>query len=131
MACITLTLAWMRVGEGDPNLGHFILGEEMLDLVDASTEERHILQAFLVRLLQTTPDAGAFDVDTYIINVAMGTGQADGVFPLATTQLEHDGVVVMEEVGMPLALQREALAHDAFIAVFEQVREGLVLSESF
>ena len=131
MAGVAFALTWMRVREGDPNLGHFVLGEEMLDLVDAGTKERHILQAFLVRLLQTTPDACAFDVDTYIINVTMGTGQADGIFSLATTKLQDDGVVVVEEVGMPLPLQREALAHDAFIAVFEQVREGLVLSESF
>ena len=120
----------MRGGEGDPNLSHFILGEEMLDLVDAGTEKRHIIQAFLVRLLQSAPDAGAFDVDTYIINITMGTSQTDGVLTFAATQLQHDGVVVVEEVGMPLPLQGEALAHDTLIAVFEQVGEGLVLGES-
>ena len=130
MACIAFALARMRVGEGDPNLSHFVLGEEMLDLVDAGTEKRHILQAFLVRLLQAAPDTGTFDVDTYIINVAMRTSQANRVLTLATTQLQHDGVIVVEEVGMPLPLQGEAFAHDTLIAVFEQVGEGLVLGKS-
>jgi hypothetical protein len=129
--CIASAFTQMRVGEGDPYLGYLVLTEEMLNLVDAGTQERHVLQSFLVALLQSTPDARAFDVDTYIINVAMGTSQANGIFSLATTKLQDDRVVVVEEIGMPLPLQREALAHDAFIAVFEQVREGLVLSESF
>ena len=129
MSRVAHAFAWMRVRESDPNLGHFVLAEEMFDLVDAGTQERHILKAFLVTLLQTAPDTCAFDVDTYIINVAVGAGQTEGVLAFATTQLQHDGVVVMEEVGVPLALQREALPHDAVVAVFEQVGEGLVFRE--
>ena len=131
MTCIAFAFTWMWVGESDPNLRDFILGEEMLDLVDTGAKERHVFQAFLVALLQAAPDAGALDVDTYIINVAMRPSQTNGVFSLATTQLKHNRVVVVEEVLVPLALQREAFGHNALIAVFEQVREGLVLSETF
>ena len=100
----------------------------MLYLVDAGTQERHVLQSLLVALLQSTPDAGAFDVDADIVDLGMHARQPDGIFALATAQLQHDGVIVMEKLLVPLALQREALAHDAFVTVFEQVGEGLVFA---
>ena len=127
---IAHALARMWVGEGDPNLGNLVLTKEMLDLVDTGAEKRHILHAFLVRLLQAAPNAGTLDVDTYIIYITMGAGQTDGVFAFAATQLQHDGIVVVEEVGVPFSLQWEAFGHDTFIAVFEQVRKGLVLRKS-
>ena len=73
MPCVAFTFARMRVGESDPDFGDFVLAEEMLDLVDASAKEGHILQAFLVRLLQAAPDACPFDVDTNIIDLGMHT----------------------------------------------------------
>ena len=127
--CIASAFTQMRVGEGDPYLGYLVLTEEMLYLVDASTQERHILQSFLVALLQPTPDARAFDVDADIVDFGMHACQPDGILALAAAQLQHDGIVVVEKLLVPLALQREALAHDAFVAVFEQVGEGLIFGE--
>ena len=69
--CIAFALAGMRVRESDPNLGNFVLTEEMLDLVDAGAKKGHILQPFLVRLLQAAPDTRTFDVDPNIIDLGM------------------------------------------------------------
>ena len=84
MTRIACAFAGMRVREGDPNLGDLVLGKEMLNLVDAGTQERHILQTFLIALLQSTPNPCSFDVDTDIIDVAMRPSQAHGVFSFAT-----------------------------------------------
>ena len=94
VAGIAFAFARMRIGESDPNLSHLVLSEEMLNLVDAGTNEGHILQIFLIRLLQAAPDACALDIDTYIINILVRPCQADGVFAFATAQFEHDGIIV-------------------------------------
>lgn len=131
MPRVAHALAWMRVGEGDPDFGHLVLGEEMLNLVDAGAKESHVAQAFLVALFQSAPNACALDVNTYVINIAVRTGQANRVFAFAAAEFQNDGIVVVEKVLVPLALQWEPFLHDAFVAVFKQVREGLVLGESF
>ena len=40
-----------------------------------------------------------------------------------------DGIVVVEEVGMPFSLQGEPLFHDALVGILEQVVERPVLLE--
>ena len=57
----------------------------------------------------------------------MGPGKTHGVFSFAAAKFQHDGVVVAEEVGMPLSLQGEPLFHDALVGVLKQIVERPVL----
>ena len=129
MTSVAFTFAGMGIGEGDPDLVYLIWTEKMLDLVDAGTDEGYVCEAFFTGLRQATPHTGALDVDADIVDVTMRPGQSHGILSLAATQLKNDGVVVMEEVGAPTALQRKALGHDALIGILEQVVERLVLFE--
>lgn len=56
-------------------------------------------------------------------------GQPHGVFPLAAAQLEHYGVVIAEEIGPPLSLERESLLLKAREGILQHTGELLHLCE--
>ena len=127
VTCIAFPLARMGIGESDPNLANLTRAKEMLNLVDAGTDEGYILKTFVTSLSEATPHTGSFDVDTDVIDFGMYPGQAYGIFTFTTTQLQHDGMVVMKKVGTPMAFQRKTFRHDSLIGLLEQVVERPVL----
>ena len=92
----------LRVAEGEPDLLYLVGGEEALDDLDVGTEEGHILQSFVEGLGGSCPHAGSLDVDTDEVHVGVELGELHRIFALATAQFEHDGVLIVEVLLVPV-----------------------------
>ena len=100
-------LLHLRVGEGEPYFLHFAGGEEVVDDLDVRAQEGDILQTFLQRLRGTAPHARTFDIHADEVAVGVAPRQPHGILAAAAAQLQHDGVVVLEELLAPTATQGE------------------------
>ena len=99
----------LRVGEGNPYLGHLAGREERLEQFDGRAQEGDVLQPEFLCPRSACPHAGTLDVDADVVAAGVAHGKVDGVFALAAAQLEHDGVVVVEKVSVPVAAQGKSL----------------------
>ena len=98
-------LLHLRVREGEPHLAHLARGKEAVDELDVGAQEAHILHACSHCLLGSRPHACSLDIHSDIVLVGEHPSQPHRVFASSAAQLEHDGLVVVEEVGVPLPLQ--------------------------
>ena len=117
------------VAEGEPYLADFVRGEEAVDDLDIGAQEGHILQSFVQGLCGACPHAGALDVDANEIDIGKQLSQSDGIFTLATAQLQDNGVVVMEILLVPMALQVKGHVFHYRIGVLEHVLVGFHIGE--
>ena len=115
-------LLHLRVGEGNPNLRHLARGEELRDQLDAGAEESDVRHPALQRLLGTTPHPRPLDIHADEVLPGEEAAEADGIFPLATAQLEHNRVVILEKQLVPPAAHREALLLQHGIRILEHMR---------
>ena len=69
----------------------------------------------------TCPHACAFDIDPDEVHLRVKLCQPHGVFALATSQFENDGVLVVEIVFVPSALHREGFLVDDGVGVLEHI----------
>ena len=94
----------LGVGEGEPYLLYLVRSEEALDDLDIGTQEGDILQTLLEGLSSSRPHACSLDVDTNEVDVRVELGELYGIFSLATAEFEHNGVVIVEILLVPMAL---------------------------
>ena len=124
-------LLHLRVGEGNPDFRHLARSEEAVDQFDVGPQEGYILYSLLERLFGAAPHAGPLDVDADKVLLRKATGQPYGIFALAATQLEHDGVVVLEEGFAPFAPHLEPFFLQQAEGVLEHVGVSLQIVEFF
>ena len=82
----------LRVAERQPYLLHLILPEEAVDNLNVRAQEGHILQPLLQGFGGTCPHTCALDVNTNEIHVREESCQSYGIFSLAASQFQYDGV---------------------------------------
>ena len=119
----------LRVGEGEPDLLHLVLGEESLDDLDVGAEESHILQSFVDGLGGPCPHAGSFDVDADEVDVGVALGKFHSVFPFAAAELQHNGILVVEILLVPMTLHIKGNMFHYRIRVLEHVLIGIHIGE--
>ena len=119
----------LRVGEGNPNLRHLALGKERADELYACTHEADIGHAALGGRLSTTPHTRTLDVDADIVLIGVALCKSYGVLATTTTQLQDYGVIVLEEIAMPMPLQRVVLAEYIIKFGLHKTLEGEVLGK--
>ncbi len=134
-----LAAAELRVAEREPNLGHLPRPEERVYKLDPRPQERHIRERLLRGILGPLPQAGAFDIDPYVIDFRMPERQGNRVVPLSAPQLQHNGMVVAEHLPAPVPLdgmvpEAQLLAAGHLVQHLGSVRlqqaaESLVLRE--
>ena len=125
-------LAWvlhLRVGEGKPYLLHLARSEEALDDLDVGAQEGYILQSLVEGLCGPSPHTGSLDIDTDEVHVGVELGQLYGVFTLATTQLQNDGVLVVEVLLVPVTLHIKRNMLHYRVRVLEHVLISLHVGE--
>ena len=74
-----------------------VLTEEVLYQLDAGAHKSHVLQPFRNALFQADPHPRSLDVHTYIINIRVLFGEANGIFSLAASKLKDDRIIITEE----------------------------------
>ena len=97
----------LRVAEGEPDLLHLILPEETIDNLDICAQESHVLESFVQGLCSTGPHAGALDIHTHEVHLRVELGQLHGILTLAASQLQYDGVVIVEILFIPVTFHLE------------------------
>ena len=119
----------LRIGEGDPDFGHLVFGEQPVDELDARTQEAHVMHLVVCGSLCTAPHARTLYVDADVVAQRVPLGQRYGVFALAATQLQDDGVVVAEKITVPVPFERVvAVEHLVEFGLYETF-ESQVLTE--
>ena len=86
----------LRVAECEPYLLHLILAKEAVDNLDVGAQECHILQSVGYSLCGSCPHTCSLDVNANEVDIGEHLSQPYCIFTLATSQLEHNGVVVLE-----------------------------------
>ena len=75
------------------------------------------------------PHTGTFNIDTDEVHVGVELGELHGIFTLATAQFEHDGVLVLEILLMPVPLHIKRNMFHYRIGVLEHVLIGFHVGE--
>lgn len=119
----------LRVRECEPNLPHLASREKTIYNLNVGAKERHVGQAKPQSLLGACPHARPFYIHADEIDVWIEPAQAHGVFPLAATQLQHDGVVVMKIGLAPSPLHVKGHALDDRMWILEDVSHLFHLRE--
>ena len=96
----------LRIGKSEPNLGNFAGGEELIDKFDVGSQETDVVHFFFVRFRCPAPHAGALDIDADKILFGEEFTESHAIFSASTTEFEHDGAVVFEEIAVPFAAKR-------------------------
>ena len=106
-------LLHLGVGEGEPDFTHLAWGEEAVDNLDVGAQEGHVGHACFSRLLGPAPHARPLDIHPDEVFSGKETSQPHSVFPASAAQLQHDGVVVLEEAFVPCSphLKRYIVHH--------------------
>ena len=73
----------LRVGEGNPYLGHLVGGKHAVNQLDAGAQEGHIRQAEFGSQFGSGPHAGTLDVHADVILAREALSESHGIFPLA------------------------------------------------
>ena len=120
----------LRVGEGDPQLRDLAFGEETVDELDPCAEESDVLHAAFRCGLGAAPHPGPLDVDADVVAVGVALGQRHGVFALSAPEFEHDGVVVVEEIGIPMPFERMVVAENLLEFGLYETPESEVFAEA-
>jgi hypothetical protein len=120
----------LGVGESDPYTAYLIAGKERAYKIDAGAEKNRVLYPFAQGLFGSFPHAGPFDVDAYEIVPGIAAGQVDRVFPLATPQLQDDGLVVVKNRLVPPAFHLVIFSKDFFKRRFYHIVEPLHLGKT-
>ena len=94
----------LRVAEGEPDLLYLVFCEETVDDLDVRTEEGDVLQSFVEGLSGPRPHAGSFDIHPDEVHLGIELGKFHRVFSLAAPEFEHDGILILEILFVPLAL---------------------------
>ena len=113
------------IAEGKPYLLHLVLDEEAVDDLNVGTQESHVLLSFLNGFLGSCPHTGALDIYSDEIHLGIEFGKFYGIFALTTSQLENDGIVVVEIHLTPFALHLERHVVYHTIRVLEDILECL------
>ena len=93
----------------------------MRNQFDAGAHKGHIFKVLFDGLRRAGPHTGTLDVEADEILLGITLRQADGIFALAATQLDDDGIVVVEIVCVPLAPQRETVGLQLFEGILENI----------
>ena len=96
----------LRIGKSEPNLGNFARGKELIDKFDVGSQETDVVHFFFVRFRCPAPHAGALDIDADKILFGEEFTESHAIFSASTTEFEHDGAVVFEEIAVPFAAKR-------------------------
>ena len=121
----------LRVGERDPDLVHLVRSETPVDQLDLRAQKAGVGHPFLSNGLGTPPQTGPLDVHPDEILFRMAPRQSDGIFPLATAQLQDNGMVVAEKFLPPMPPQRKISFEQVLPRRLQQPRESLVLLKTF
>ena len=121
-----LLTAYLRVGKGNPDLRNFVPAEKSLDEFDSRAQERHIRKMMLLGILRAFPQAGTFDVHTYIIDGRIAQGEVYCVLSLATTEFHHNRVVIFEKIACPMPLNRMILQCSVLLQEFTAMPCGVI-----
>ena len=119
----------LRIGEGDPDFGHFVFGEQRVDELDACAQEAYVVHPAVRGGLRAAPHACALDVDADVVALRVALSQRDGVFALAAAQFQYDGIVVAEEITVPVPFQRVVAVEHLVEFGLHETFESQVLAE--
>ena len=117
------------VAESKPNLLHLVLSKETVDDLYVRAEEGHILYSLLQSTRGSRPHTGTLDVNADVVAVRVCLRQLYGIFALAATQLQDDGVVVMKELLAPVAAHGKRNVTQHRIGVLKDVPIGFHVGE--
>ena len=118
-----MPLPEMRIGEGKPDLTYFILVEEVFDEGNAGTDKSNIFQPKIPDLFTANPHPRPFNIHANKIPVGIALCKPDGIFPLATTKLKYDRIIIPEEL-IPCSFQVESVLQ-LFEATLKQERKRI------
>ena len=119
----------LRIGEGDPDLGHLTLGKERGDELDARAQEADIRHVAFGRSLGTAPHTRPLDVDADVVAIGIALGKADRIFALTAPQFEDDRTIVVEELLVPMPLQGVIAREYAVELGLQEAGKGLIFAE--
>ena len=122
-------LLHLRIAEGNPDLGHFVGGEELLNQLDVRANKGHISEVCLQGLGSSRPHACPLDVDADEILVGIALGKSYGIFSLAASQFENDGMLIVEIFFVPTSLQGETCSLQLFEGILQAVGIGCHVGE--
>ena len=112
----------LRVGEGEPYLANLVGTKETLDELDVCAEESYVLHARLQGFLCSCPHSSSFDVNANEVLVWHLLPKSDCIFASTTTQFEHNRVLIVEEVFVPMSSKGEVFLHDCRHRAFHHKR---------
>ena len=112
----------LRVGEREPYLAHFAWSEEAVYDFDVGTQEGNILHARLQGLGSSRPHARPFDIHANEILVGKHASQSHRVLSTAAAQLQHNRIIVLEKLLMPVALHLKRHVVHRRVRIFKHVR---------
>ena len=107
-------LLHLRVAESNPDFRHFVRGKELFNQLDVCSDKGDIAEVGLQGLGGTCPHACSFDVDANEILVGITLSKTNGIFPLAASQFENNGMLIVEVFVVPASLQRETCCLQLF-----------------
>ena len=117
----------LGIGEGQPDLVDFTGRKEVVDELNLGAQEGHVVQALLHARLGTAPETVSLDVHTDEVPLGVPAGEAHGVFPLAATEFQCDGMLVSEDAAGPLAPVQARTVHDGLDVRLEHVGKSRIL----
>ena len=108
-------LLHLRVRESDPYLGNLVGSKHTVDQLDARAQKRHVGQGQVGCHPRAGPHAGTLDVHPDVVLIGESLSQSHCILTLATSQFQHDGIIVVEVLLMPLAAHGASplLHHDS------------------
>ena len=112
----------LRVGEREPYLAHFARSEEAVYDFDVGTQEGDIFHARLQGLGSSRPHACPFDIYADEILVGKHASQSHRVLSTAAAQLQHNRIIVLEKLLMPVALHLKRHVVYRRVRIFKHVR---------
>ena len=115
-------LLHLRVGERKPYLAHFAFGKEPFDDFNVRAQECHILHSGLQRLRCPRPHTGSFNIYRNKVLFRKHLPQTDRIFSPSTAQFEHNRMIVLEKLLVPISLHVKRHVIYCRIRIFEHVR---------
>ena len=119
----------LRIRECNPYFRNLARSKNRLDELDTRTDECHILEGMLFRILGTLPQTRSFDIHTNVVELRVTLGKVNGIVTFSTTELDHNRIVIAKEVAAPISLDRMVTAKDLGCCRLDQAPEGLIFTK--
>jgi hypothetical protein len=91
----------LRIREGDPDGAYFFGAKKTVEIVDVCSKKGNIAQLFFYGCFCATPHPCPFDIYADVVIGRKLPGQANGIFPFATSQLKDQWIGILKMLGIP------------------------------